>query len=140
MRSRGLRADKPRDGFGAGEEDVEVAFRVFLGEHFAEAAAEGDSVWIADDGQTYFVLAKLLQDCARLTRAEIEEASGQTGSVQKDGVRAVGKATLKNESGVSRSAHEAVFGLGLDEATPDLFDKTQAGGSGLRIGPGVREG
>ena len=67
VRSLALKAGKPRNGFGAGREHMKVALRVFLGEHLAEPTAERDSVRSADDGQTYFVLAKLLQDCARLT-------------------------------------------------------------------------
>jgi hypothetical protein len=133
-RSPCLEADEPRDGFGAGEEHVEIALRVFLGEHLAEATAEGGTIRIADDSETNFVLPKLLKDCASLTGAQVEEARGKTGSVQKNGVRAVGEATLESENRVGGSAHEAVMGLGLYEATPELLHETERRGTGLRMG------
>jgi len=103
-------------------EQAKVLTPVLLGDQLAKVAAHPNALRDAyHHCESNSVVSQLLQNAARLSRAQIKESAGQVLRVQQNSVYPAGQACLYHERGVVDTGHQWSTGGGFKKAESAIF-------------------
>jgi len=91
-------------------EQAEMRPTALFGHHFGEPTAELDLARGAHDGQPHPVVPQLLEDRARLPRAEVEELRGEVLRIEERQAGVGRPARLDDTGGIVDGGHERLAG------------------------------